>query len=35
MAPKAYFTRLYRWRVMGSFEDEIYTIGYVPQLNGS
>ena len=25
--------RLYAWEVIGSFEDEIYTIGYAPRLN--
>lgn len=33
LAPKVFSTSLYAWRIISSFEDEIRTIGYVPQIN--
>ena len=33
LTPKVFYTSLYAWGTIGSFENEIGIIGYVPQLN--
>ena len=32
---KCFATSLYTWRVVSLFQDDIYTIKYVPLLNGN